>query len=121
MRATSERSIGGGLALLGAVLVGLEGLLVWVGGVVATAAGRPGLGTSDFGRGLVLVVVAVLAAFFASLGRRDRAEYGTTAGAVLVVLAVTGFFVLGFQNGVLALLGGVLFLVGGVVLLFAGR
>ncbi len=118
MRPRSDRRIAGTFGLVGAVLIVLDGVLGMLGGVLYWATGRP---FAAIDHGFVLIVVGVLLAFFAGLGRVGRDEYALAAGAVLVVFAIVGYLLLGFGNGVLALVGSVLVLVGGVIFLVASR
>ncbi len=121
MRPRSDRWIAGTFGLVGAVLIVLDGVLGILGGVLSWATGRAGHPFAALDHGFVLIVVGTLLGFFAVLGRVGRDEYALAAGAVLVVFAILGYLLLGFGNGVLALVGSVLVLIGGVIFLVASR
>lgn len=117
----SDRKIGAALGLVGSVLIALDGLLDVARGVVYLAIGRAGHAFQPFDQGLVLLVVGFISALFSLLGGVRRDAHATVAGAVLVVVAIVGWLVLGLGSGLLTILGGVLVLVGGVVFLASGR
>ena len=104
--------------LLGGTLLIVDGILDLVSGVVFLALGRGLRAVDSWDQAVIFIVVGLLIAFFAVLGRSSRStERPVAAGAVLVVLAVVGWFVLGFSNGVLALIASVFVLVGGILFL----
>jgi chromate transport protein ChrA len=72
-------------------------------------------------RSLVLVVVGIVIGMFAVIGRSRRNDRTMAAGVVLVVLAVVGWFGLGFAGGVLELLAALFALIAGVLYLLAAR
>lgn len=116
-----DRKIAGLLGLLGALLLGLEGLLDLIRGAVYLAV-RHGVGSfATFDQALILIVVAIVIAAFAVLGAVHREGRAVVAGAVLIVIAIVGWLELGFGSGVLALLGALLTLLGGVVFLVSSR
>lgn len=121
MAGATDRGIGGLFGLLGAVLIGLEGLLDLVRGVVYLAVGRGFRAFGSLDESIVLIVLGFVIALFALLGMARRQERSLVAGAVLVVVAIVGWLALGFGAGILGLLGTIFVLIGGVVLLVAGR
>ncbi len=123
MSATSDRRIALVLGVLGALLVALEALLDVLRALVYAVRNGIVAGTKftdPFGHGVFLLVLALLAGFFALLGRAPD-ERGFVPGAVLVVLAVAAWVLYGLANGLLGLAGTLLILVSGVVYLVAGR
>jgi len=112
-----ERKIGAAFGLIGAVLLVVDALLDLVRGVVYLAIGRGARAFAPFDQALVFIVIAAVVAGFSLLGGMRRQERALVAGAVLVVVALVGWLLLGFGSGVLALLGSVLILLGGVVFL----
>ena len=121
MPAEPDRRLGMVLGLLGAGLIVLEGLLEGIGGVVFLAVGRSMRALGFLDHALLLVVVGLLMGFFAFLGRSRGSDRSLTAGAVLVVLVIAGWLVLGLASGILALLGSVFVLVAGILFLLSGR
>jgi hypothetical protein len=116
-----DRRIGGLLGLLGAVLIGLDGLLDLARGLFFVAIGRVGPGYFPLDQGVILVVVALIVAAFSVVGGLRREGRATVAGAVLLVVVVVGWLELGLGSGLLSLLGALLGLVAGVVFLVSGR
>ncbi len=121
MAGYQDRRIGFVIGLLGALLILVNGLLILLGGVVFLALGRGLRAVGAIDQGLLHVVFAVLAGFFLLLGRARGEDRTLAAGAVLVVLVVVGWVLLGLTSGLLPLLGSVLILVAGVLYLVAGR
>ncbi|MGD0249878.1 MAG: hypothetical protein ABSB97_03170 [Thermoplasmata archaeon] len=109
------------LGLLGAALIVLDGVLDAVGGAIFLVVGHGLLARGFWERSVLFLVVGCLMGFFALLGRSRGSDRSLTSGAVLVVLVVAGWLVLGLSSGVLALLGSVLVLVAGVLFLLSGR
>ncbi len=123
MSASSDRRIALALGVLGALLVALEGILELLRAVVYAL--RNGLNTGPkfadpFGHGVLLLVLALLAGFFAVLGRSSQ-ERSLVPGVVLIVLALIDWVLFGLASGLLAAAGTILILVSGVVYLVAGR
>ncbi len=116
-----ERRLGMIFGLLGAALIVVAGIVRAIGGTLELALGHAGRAIGAWEGGILFLVVGGLIGFFALFGRSGPGERGHVSGAVLVVLAVVGWLLLGFGSGLLALLGTVLTLVGGVVYLVAGR
>jgi len=118
---SGDRRVGALCGLLGAALIAVDGLLDLARGVYYLAAGHGWHSFYPFDQALILLVVALIIAVFSGLGGLRREGPGVVAGAVLIVLVVAGWLVLGFGSGVLAILGSILTLVGGVVFLVSGR
>jgi len=116
-----DRKVATVLGLLGAFLIACEGLLDLVRGVVYLAVGRGIHALAPFDQGVIFLVVALLIVVFSAMGMVRREGRATVAGAVLVVLAIAGWIVLGFGSGLLAVLGSLLVLIAGVVFLVQGR
>lgn len=121
MTAEGERRIGAVFGLLGAVLIALDGLLDIARGVFYVVVGRGEHAYSPFGQAIVFLVVGLIIGLFSIMGAVPREGRATVAGAVLLVLAVVGWLVLGFGSGILAILGTVLVLVSAVVFLVSGH
>jgi hypothetical protein len=118
---TGDRAIGAVFGLVGAGLLVLDGLVDLIRGVVYLAIGRGTHAFGPFDQALLFVVVGLVVAFFSILGGLRRDDRGLVAGAVLVVIALAGWLVLGFGSGVLALLGSIFVLIAGVVFLVSAR
>jgi len=116
---------GRGLALifgiLGALILVVGGVIDFVGGFVFLALGLGGHALGAWYRSVVYVVVGLLMGFFAILGRRGERDRAVAAGVVLVVLAVVGWFGLGFGGEVLALLAALFGLISGILYLVSSR
>ncbi|MGP8077514.1 MAG: hypothetical protein ACLQD8_01555 [Thermoplasmata archaeon] len=121
MAGRGDRTIGAAFGVLGAVLLVLEGLLDLLRGVYYLALGRGLRAFGPFDQSIVLIVVGAVVAIFAILGGARREERSLVSGAVLVVVALAGWLVLGFGSGVLSLLGSILVLIAGVVFLVSAR
>lgn len=121
MADAGDRRVAAVLGLVGAVLIGLDGLIDVARGVLYLAIGRESHAVFPFDQGLVFLVIALLIGLFSVLGGVRREANAVAAGAVLVVLAVVGWLALGLGSGLLSVLGTVLALVAGVVLLVSGR
>jgi hypothetical protein len=118
---TGDRAIGAAFGLVGALLLVLDGLIDLVRGVVYLATERGLRAFGPFDQALIFIVVGGVVAFFSVLGGFRRDDRGLVAGAVLVVVALAGWLVLGFGSGVLALLASIFILIAGVVLLVSSR
>jgi len=115
------RSIGSLFGLLGALLLVLAGVVDFVGGFVFLALGYGGHALGAWDRSVVYIVIGLLFGFFAVVGRSGPNDRRVGAGAVLVVLALVGWLVLGFGGELLALLGTLFALLAGVLYLVSGR
>jgi fermentation-respiration switch protein FrsA (DUF1100 family) len=109
------------LGLLGAGLVVLDGVLNAVGGTILVLLGHGLRARGFWEHSVLLLVVGALMGFFALLGRSRGSDRSLTSGAVLIVLVIAGWLVLGLTGELLALLGSVLVLVAGVLFLLSGR
>jgi hypothetical protein len=121
MAAESDRRLGMILGLLGAALIVLDGVLRAIGGVISLAVGRGYYALGLWEGAVLFLVVGFLMGFFALLGRSRGSDRSLTSGAVLIVLVIAGWLVLGLTNGILALLGSLLVLIAGVLFLVSGR
>lgn len=113
----SDRAVGAVCGFLGAALLILDGLLDLVRGVIYLAIGRGLRAFGPFDQALVFIVIGGVVAVFTALGGVRRQSRAVAAGAVLVVVALAGWLVLGFGTGVLALLGSIFILIAGIVFL----
>jgi len=116
-----DRKVAAVFGILGAVLIGLEGLLDLARGVYYLSVGHLGRAYVPFDQAIIFLVVALIVALFSVLGGVPREGRGVVAGAVLVVIAIVGWLPLGIASGVLAILGALLVLVSGVVFLVSER
>ena len=116
-----NRRLGFIFGVLGALLLVLASLVRFVLGVVFVATGHGYLGLGSLAESVLYLVVGIIVGLFAFLGQRRGADQTLTAGIVLIVLAVVGWFALGFGGSLLALLGGVFALIGGILFVVAGR
>lgn len=121
MSADSDRGLALIFGIIGALLIVVDGLLKVVGGAYYLALGRGPRALGVWESAVLFLVVGFLMGFFALVGRAGSGDRAVTSGAVLVVLVVAGWLVLGLTSGVLALLGSLLVLVSGVLYLLAGR
>jgi len=121
MSGASDLRIASWFGLLGAALLFVQGIVDLLLGVISLAVKHPGPAFGVFDQGVILVVVGIIVAFFAAVGRLRGEGRSVVAGVVLIVLALVGWIALGFGSGILALLGSVLIVVSGVVYLLAGR
>lgn len=117
----SDRPIAMLFGLLGAALLVLDGLFDIARGAVLLAIREGPRTFHPFAEGLIYVVLGAIVAFFAILGRSRWGDGSLAAGVVLTVLAVAGWFVLGFTQSTIALLASVLVLISGLLFLVAGR
>jgi hypothetical protein len=111
----TERRLGWGFGLLGAVLIVVGGLVAVIvavaDAVTGHSSGALALGTSA----VVLFVVGALAAFFAYLGYRSWSDRPLVCGVLLVVIAVVGLLALGLGANVVALVGALFVFLAGVL------
>ncbi len=107
--------------MLGAVLLAVEAILDLARGVFDLAVRRAGIASFPFAEALVLIVLALIVGFFSAYGGLRPGGSAIVAGAVLIVLAIVGWLLLGLGGGILAILGAVLMLVAGIVFLASGR
>jgi hypothetical protein len=119
MNAQGERRLAMAFGLLGALLLVVAALLDLIRGFVLLATGSGSYAFGTWSASIILIVVALLAGFFASIGRsRDRS---LASGVVLVVVAVAGWLLLGLASGVLPLLGSLFILIAGILFLVPER
>jgi len=118
---SSDRRIAALFGFLGAVLIGLEGLVDLVRSAIYLAVGSGVHAFLPFDQGVVFLFLGLIVGAFAFLGGMRGEGHATMAGAVLLVVVVVGWFALGLGSGLLAILGAVLALVAGVVFLVSGR
>lgn len=113
--AEGDRRLGLVFGLLGSLLILLDGALRAIGGAILVALGHGHgvLGTWD--HAFLLMAIGLITGFLSVYGRSGVRDRGLAAGAALIVLAVLGWFALGFGNEILALLGTILVLIGGIL------
>ena len=115
----SESRLAGLLGYLGAASFGVGALVALVGGTAALAVGRLGGALGLWSESVLLLLLGGLAALFSWLARHDwKARTGAT-GAMLVLVALIGAVLLGFDGSLFGLVGVVLALVAGVLGLVA--
>lgn len=117
----SDRRIGMIFGVLGAVLLVLAGLVALIAGVVFLAFGHSHGALGSFSQSVIFVVIGLVIGAISLLGRTPGGDRALVAGIVLIVLAVVGWFALGFGGGVLAILGAVFTLIGGIFFLVGSR
>lgn len=103
--------------VLGALVLVLAGIVDFVGGFVFLAIGAGGHALGAWGRSVVEVVVGLIVGAFALVGRSGEHDRGLAAGVVLVVIAIVGWFGLGFGGELLALLAVLFVLISGILYL----
>jgi len=118
---SSDRRIAAFLGLLGALLIGLEGLVDLVRSAIYLTVGSGVHAFLPFDQGVIFLFLGLLVGVFSFLGGMRGEGRATVAGAVLLVIVVLGWLALGLGSGLLAVLGAVLVLVAGVVFLASGR
>jgi hypothetical protein len=116
-----DRRIAFIFGILGAALLGVEALVALIEGVVYFAIRHVPHGFGSLEQAVLLLVMALLVGFFASVGSLRGGDRTLAAGVVLIVLAVVGWAVLGFGGAVLSLVGSILVLISGIVFLVASR
>ena len=109
------------LGALAAILLVLAGLIDLVGGFVFLAFGLGGHALGDWSRSVLDVVVGIVVGVFTAVGRAGGSDRTLTAGVVLVVLAVVGWFGLGFGGSILELLAALFALLAGILYLLSSR
>ena len=107
--------------LVGAALLILDGIFEFVLGAFFLAFRHPGAFVGSFDQAVVLTIVGLIVGFFTILGRTRGRDEGLAAGLILVVLALAGWFVLGFGAGVLSVLASICILIAGLLFLVASR
>ena len=114
-----------GLALifgiLGALILVLGGVIDFVGGFVFLALGLGGHALGAWYRSVIYVVVGIVIGLFTVIGRSGGKDRTFTAGVVLIVLAIVGWFGLGLADGLFALLAALFALIAGILYLLSAR
>ncbi|HUJ78082.1 MAG TPA: hypothetical protein VLX64_03640 [Thermoplasmata archaeon] len=121
MSTDGDRKLGAAFGLIGAGLLVLEALLDLVRGVVYLTVGHGAKAFGPFDEALILIVVGIVVAVFSAIGGVRRQDRALVSGAVLVVIALAGWLLLGLTSGVIALLGTIFVLIAGVVFLASSR
>jgi hypothetical protein len=121
MSAYEDRRLALIFGVVGAVLLVVAALIRFLVGVVFLATGHGYLGIGSIGEAIIFLVVGLVIGFFAILGRSRGSDRSLAIGVILVVLAIVGYFALGFGTSILALLGAVFTLISGILYLVAGR
>ncbi len=121
MSAVGDRRLGFLFALLGAGLLVLSGLLDLATGAVVFALGHGGRAIGYLDPAILAIGVGAIVGLFAVLGHQPDTDRSFAAGAILLVLVLVGWLVLGFASGVLPLLATICILVGALLYLLAGR
>jgi hypothetical protein len=121
MSSDGDRRLAFVFGVLGALFLVLASVLRFFLGVVFLATGHGYIGVGAIGQSIIYLVVGLLVGLFALFGRRRGSDQALTAGIVLIVLAILGWFFLGFGGSILALLGSVFALIAGIVFVVAGR
>lgn len=117
MTELTERRLGWGFGITGAVLVGLGGLLALLTAAFNLVGSHWGRAAFWGSTAVALFVLAGLAFFFAYLGYRSWSDRPVVCGVILVLLAVVGWIALGLGANVLALVGGLFVFLAGVLYL----
>jgi len=121
MEPGNDRGIAALFGFLGGVFLALDGLLDLVSGAVYVAIRRNFAALGAFDEGIVLVVLGLVVAFLALLGRHRAHDRSLAAGIALVLLAFLGWLALGLGTGVLAVLGLIFVLISGILFLVFAR
>jgi len=118
---SGERNLGFLFGGLGALLLVVAGVLDFFGAFVSIALGfgHPALGL--FTRSVIDVIVGLLVGLFALYGRSVDRDRTFSAGVVLIVLAVVGWFGLGLGADIVGLLGALFALIGGILYVLSRR
>jgi hypothetical protein len=109
------------LGALAAILLILAGVIDFVGGFVFLALGLGGHALGSWSRSILDVVVGIVVGVFAVIGHSGGSDRTLTAGVILVVLAVVGWFGLGFAGSILELLAALFALLSGILYLISSR
>jgi hypothetical protein len=117
---TNNRSIGFLFGILGGIFIILEGLVDFVRSAFYLALGHPLFAWVVFSASVLFVILGIVLAGFALLGRSRGKERAVACGVVMVVLALLGIVILGFANGILGLLGAIFVLIGGIFYILTG-
>jgi hypothetical protein len=117
MTELTEQRLGYGFGLLGGGLIALGGLVSLLIGTADILLGRPYGAIGAASAAIVLFVVGGLAMFFAWLGHRDWSSRPLASGVLLVVIAVVGWFVVGIDSNLLALIGSLFVFLAGILYL----
>lgn len=115
----SERRLGVVFGLLGAVLWIIEAILDLARSVYSVALGHGLAALGPFGEAALLVVLGLVVGILSTLGRARDTGRTFVIGAVLLALAIVGWFGLGFGGSLIALLGTVFVLIAGIVFVIA--
>lgn len=119
MSSVGNRGLAFLLGLLGALLLIIAGVVDFVGGFVFLAFGAGGHALGAWARSVIDVVVGILVGLFAAVGHSGGSDRSLGAGVVLVVLAVVGWFALGFGGELIALIAALFVLLSGILYLVA--
>ncbi len=123
MSSSGDRNLGFLFGALGAVILIVAGVINFFGGFVflalALGLGGPALGALT--RSVIYVVFGIIIGLFTLIGRSGGNDRTFTAGVVLIVLAIVGWFDLGLANGLLALLAALFALIAGILYLLSAR
>jgi hypothetical protein len=117
----SNRAVGFLFGILGAILIVLEGLLDFIRSALFLAIGHPLIAWDEFTASILFVVLGIVFAVLAMLGRSRGNDRALASGVVMVVLALLGLVVLGFANGLVGLLGTIFVLIGGIFYIVEAR
>jgi hypothetical protein len=118
---TGDRNLGFLFGALGAIILIVVGVVDFFGGFVFLALGFGSTALATWARSVILVIVGIIMGLFAGIGRSGGNDRALSAGVILVVLAVVGWFGLGFAGGVLELLAALFALIAGVLYLLSAR
>lgn len=119
--ADGDRRLGMVFGVLGAVLLVAAAVVRFFVGVLFLATGHGIDALGSVNDAVIFLVVGLVIGFFAILGRSRGNDRSLVAGVILVVLAIVGWFALGFGSSVLAILGAIFTLIAGILFLVAGR
>ncbi|HKN06973.1 MAG TPA: hypothetical protein VJ021_05160 [Thermoplasmata archaeon] len=121
MSSSGDRNLGFLFGALGAVILIVAGVINFFGGFVFLALGLGGPALGALTRSVIYVVFGIIIGLFTLIGRSGGNDRTFTAGVVLIVLAVVGWFGLGLANGLLALLAALFALIAGILYLLSAR
>ncbi|HYA71001.1 MAG TPA: hypothetical protein VEH28_06510 [Thermoplasmata archaeon] len=117
----SNRGLALLFGLLSALLLVVAGIVAFVGGFISLAFGFGSIALGAWARSVVYVVVGLVVGLFTGVGHSGDRDRTAACGAVLIVVAVVGWFGLGFGGELLALLASLFCLIAGVLYLVSGR